>query len=70
MANGWNSREKSRLTVKRVSHFTRQEERSAALRNLGQRNEEALDAKDHAAAEVVQIDGPKRSMVRSGNFIF
>ncbi|KAK4777571.1 hypothetical protein SAY87_017758 [Trapa incisa] len=69
MANGWNPREKSRLTVKRVPHFTRQEERSAALRNLSQSNEETSDVKDIPAAEVVQIDGPKRSIVRLDNLI-
>ncbi|KAK4743303.1 hypothetical protein SAY87_001304 [Trapa incisa] len=69
MANGWNPREKSRLTMKRVPHFTRQEERSAALRNLAQSNEEASDVKDIPAAEVVQIDGPKRSILRLDNLI-
>lgn len=70
MANGWNSREKTRLPVKRVSHVTRQEESSAALRTLAQSDEENADAKDLAvSAHVVQIDGPKRSIVRSGNTI-
>lgn len=71
MANGWNSREKTRLPVKRLSHVTRQEESSAAVRTLAQSDEENADAKDLASsAHVVQIDGPKRSIVRSGNFIF
>ncbi|PKI71386.1 telomere repeat-binding factor 1 [Punica granatum] len=70
MVNGWNSREKTRLPVKRVSHVTRLEDSSASIRTVAQSDEEAADAKDLAiSADVVHIDGPKRSIVRLDNLI-
>lgn len=66
MANGWGSRDKAKLTVKRVHHVPRQEESSAAARIAVQSDEEMVDIKDLSiSGDALHIDGPKRSIVRS-----
>lgn len=70
MANGWGSRDKAKLTVKRVHHVPRQEESSAAARNAVQSDEEMVDMKDLSiSGDALHIDGPKRSIVRLENLI-
>ncbi|GMY38732.1 telomere repeat-binding factor 1-like isoform X3 [Fagus crenata] len=70
MANGWGSREKARLAVKRVPQVPKQEENSMALGN-GQSDEELVDTKPVlVSSDRVQVAAPKRSIVRLDNLIF
>ncbi|XP_075674020.1 telomere repeat-binding factor 1-like isoform X1 [Castanea sativa] len=71
MANGWGSREKARLAVKRVPHISKQEENSMALGNVVQSDEEMMDTKPlSVSSETAQVATPKRSIVRLDNLIF
>lgn len=68
MTNGWGSREKSRLAVKRIPHVPKSEESPLALgATVGQSDEEEIvDAKPLAVTGgMPQIAAaPKRSIVR------
>ena len=65
MANGWGSRDKARLTVKRTSSIPKQEESAMAL-NAVPSDEEIEDVKPIAVSStMVQIPtSTKRSIVR------
>ncbi|CAL0334483.1 unnamed protein product [Lupinus luteus] len=70
MANGWTSREKSRLAVKRVHQTSRQDENSMALTLVIPSDEEMADDKPfHLSKDMMQLPGPKRSIVRLDNLI-
>ena len=65
MANGWGSREKARLALKRMQPISKQDENSMAHSPVGQSDEEIVDAKPLAvSAGSPQIGVPKRSMIR------
>ncbi|GFZ16887.1 telomere repeat binding factor 1 [Actinidia rufa] len=65
MANGWGSREKARLALKRMQPISKQDENPMALSNIGQSDEEIVDAKPLAVSTgSPQIGVPKRSMIR------
>ncbi|KAJ7946173.1 Telomere repeat-binding factor 1 [Quillaja saponaria] len=72
MANGWNSRDKSRLAVRRVQQVPKQDESSMALATA-QSDEEIVDAKplqvSTEANHMMQISGSKRSMLRLDSLI-
>lgn len=62
MANGWGSREKSRLAVKRTLSLPKQEENSLALTNSLQSDEEMVDAT--SGLQVSSNPAPRRPNVR------
>ncbi|XVF01397.1 hypothetical protein REPUB_Repub04eG0085700 [Reevesia pubescens] len=70
MANGWGSRDKARLAVKRTSSFPKQEESAMALSGV-QSDEEIEDVKPVTVSSTsVQIPtSTKRSIVRLDNLI-
>ncbi|KAJ9175124.1 hypothetical protein P3X46_013706 [Hevea brasiliensis] len=70
MANGWSSREKSKLAVKRVHHVPKLEENPMALNTVAQSDEDISDTKPIAVTNsVMQTAGPKRTTVRLDNLI-
>ncbi|ESR36047.1 Telomere repeat-binding factor 1 [Citrus sinensis] len=73
MSNGWGSRDKSRLAVKRIPHIAKSEENSLALSStiVQSDEEEIVDAKPLAVSGATpQIAAaPKRSIVRLDNLI-
>lgn len=65
MANGWGSREKARLAVKRVPQLPRQDDNSMSFGTVIQSDEEMADAKPlEGSNDVLQATIPKRSIVR------
>ncbi|KAI4298579.1 hypothetical protein L6164_032120 [Bauhinia variegata] len=69
MTNGWSSRDKSRLAVRRVHHISKQDENSMALATVPS-DEEITDVQPlQVERELVQLPGPKRSIVRLDNLI-
>ncbi|XP_041013745.1 telomere repeat-binding factor 1-like isoform X1 [Juglans microcarpa x Juglans regia] len=71
MANGWGSREKARLAVKRVAQVPKQDENSMALSTVVQNDEDFVDAKPLGVSnDTLQVPAPKRSIVRLDNLIF
>lgn len=65
MANGWSSREKSRLSVRRVHQVPRQDENSMAITAVAPSDEEIVDVKPlQVSRDIVHIPGPKRSNLR------
>lgn len=65
MANGWGSREKARLAVKRVPQVPKQDENSMSLSSVGPSDEEIVDAKPLAVSnDMLQVASSKRSIVR------
>ncbi|KAJ0010696.1 hypothetical protein Pint_33666 [Pistacia integerrima] len=72
MTNGWGSREKSRLAIKRTAHAPKLEENSLSLAANAALSdeEEILDVKPVTVSGVPQIAAaPKRSIVRLDNLI-
>ncbi|KAK7329639.1 hypothetical protein VNO77_23811 [Canavalia gladiata] len=70
MANGWSSREKSRLAVRRVHQAPKQDENSMSITPAAPSDEEIVDVKPlQVSRDMVQIPGPKRSIVRLDNLI-
>ncbi|XP_010461843.1 PREDICTED: telomere repeat-binding factor 1-like [Camelina sativa] len=76
MANGWGSREKSRLAVKRTLSLPRQEENSLALTPSLQSDEEMVDAKHYSTTgssalqvQVSSTPAPRRPNVRLDSLI-
>ncbi|XP_039036334.1 telomere repeat-binding factor 1-like isoform X2 [Hibiscus syriacus] len=69
MANGWGSRDKARLAVKRTSRFPKQEESATELA-AAPSDEEIVDVKLITAPNTtLQIPSTKRSIVRLDNLI-
>lgn len=69
MANGWGSREKSRLALKRVHRTSKQDESSLALTNVVQSEEESSEGKRVATSSgSPQNGGSKRSIIRLNSF--
>jgi len=65
MANGWSSREKSRLAVRRVHHTPKQDEHSMSITPVAPSDEDIVDVKPlQISRDTVQILGPKRSNLR------
>lgn len=69
MANGWGSREKSRLAVKRTLSLPKQEDNSLAITTSLQSDDEMVDVKHYSttgssALQVVTTPAPKRPNVR------
>ncbi|XP_027331385.1 telomere repeat-binding factor 1 isoform X2 [Abrus precatorius] len=70
MANGWSSREKSRLAVRRVHQAPKQEDNPMAIAPVAPSDEEIADVKPlQVSRDMVHIPGPKRSIVRLDNLI-
>lgn len=70
MANGWNSRDKSRLAIRRVQQFPRQEENSMVLTPFVPSDEEIVDFRPQVSRDMAHIPGPKRSNARLDFFQF
>ncbi|KAI4295776.1 hypothetical protein L6164_035786 [Bauhinia variegata] len=69
MANGWSSRDKSRLAVRRVHQVPKLDENSMALATVPS-DEEITEVQPlQVARDLVQLPGPKRSIVRLDNLI-
>ncbi|OVA05882.1 SANT/Myb domain [Macleaya cordata] len=70
-ANGWGSREKARLALKRSQQILKHvENNKLALSTVVQSDEEIVDAKPLAISSgVLQITGPKKSISRLENLI-
>lgn len=66
MANGWGSREKARIALRRMHHVPKQDESPRALSSAVQSDEETVEAtKPHASSgDMQQFSGSKRSIVR------
>lgn len=71
MAHGWTSREKSRLAVRRVHQTSKQDDdNSMAITPFAPSDEDIVDVKPlQVSRDVLQIAGPKRSIVRLDNLI-
>ncbi|CAL5434150.1 unnamed protein product [Camellia sinensis] len=70
MANGWGSREKARLALKRMRPAPKEDENAMALSTVVQSDEEIVDAKPLAVSSgSPQIGAPKRSIIRLDNLI-
>ncbi|KAF5937056.1 hypothetical protein HYC85_024562 [Camellia sinensis] len=70
MANGWGSREKARLALKRMRPAPKEDENAMALSTVVQSDEEIVDAKPLAVSSgSPQIGVPKRSIIRLDNLI-
>ena len=69
MTNGWNSRQKSRLAVRRVQHVPKHDENTLALTSVDPSDEEIVDVKPlQVSRDMVTIPGPKRSLVRLDSY--
>ncbi|KAF7811088.1 telomere repeat-binding factor 1 isoform X1 [Senna tora] len=60
MANGWTSRDKSRLAIRRVQPFPRRDVNSMALTPFVPSDEEDEDFRPQVSRDIVQIPGPNR----------
>ncbi|XP_020995704.1 telomere repeat-binding factor 1 isoform X2 [Arachis duranensis] len=70
MANGWSSREKSRLAIRRVHQAPKHDENPFAVAPFTPSDEDIVDVKPiQASRDVVPFSGPKRSIVRLDNLI-
>lgn len=74
MANGWGSRDKARVALKRIHQVPKQDENATASASVAvQSDEEAVDAMPPEISadmqQTLQISGPKRSIVRLDNLI-
>ncbi|CAL0309206.1 unnamed protein product [Lupinus luteus] len=70
MANGWTSREKSRLAIKRMYQTPRQDENFMAISPAVPSDEETADDRPlQASKDTMQLPRPKRSLVRLDNLI-
>lgn len=68
MANGWTSREKSRLSVRRVHQNAKQDDNSMAVTAVPS-DEEIVDVKPlQVSRDMVQVPGPKKSIVRLDSY--
>lgn len=66
MANGWGSREKARLALKRMNQTRKQDEKSLAVTIEAQSDEEIVEARlAITSSGSPQIGGSKRSIIRS-----
>jgi len=71
MANGWSSREKSRLAVRRVHHTPKQDEHSMSITPVAPSDEDIVDVKPlQISRDTLQILGPKRSNLRLDFFCY
>ncbi|KAL7119135.1 hypothetical protein ACP275_02G044400 [Erythranthe tilingii] len=70
MANGWGSRERARLALKRTHHTPRNGESSMSQSIASQSDDEIVDGRPHApSGDSSPNDGPKRSIMRLDNLI-
>ncbi|XP_059313893.1 telomere repeat-binding factor 1-like isoform X2 [Lycium ferocissimum] len=70
MANGWGSREKARLALKRMNQAHKQEESSLAVTTEAHSDEEIAEARlATTSSGTPQIGGSKRSIIRLDNLI-
>lgn len=71
MANGWTSREKSKVSIKRVHHHgSKYDENSLAVIPASPSDDEIVDVKPlQVSRDMLQISGPKRSIERFDPFV-
>lgn len=71
MANGWTSREKSKLAVKRVHHVPKNEETAMVPGAANHSDEDLSDSKSLVVAIPPNMTAaPKRSTLRFGMFVY
>lgn len=72
IANGWGSREKARLALKRMHQNSKDDDSSMALAHLDQSDEEMLDEQSLAVSmgSPPQTGSSKRSIIRLDGCIF
>lgn len=65
MANGWGSRERARLALKRMNQAAKQDGSSMAISPVVQSEEDTVDPRPHATSSgSPQIGSSKRSIIR------
>ncbi|CAI8590322.1 unnamed protein product [Vicia faba] len=66
MANGWTSREKSKVAIRRVHHYgSKHDENSLAVIPVSPSDDDIVDVKPlQVSRDMLQIPGPKRSIER------
>ena len=65
MANGWGSRERARLALKRMNQAAKQDDSPMAISNLAQSDDDNVDPRPHATSSgSPQIGSSKRSIIR------
>ncbi|KAL3515371.1 hypothetical protein ACH5RR_022273 [Cinchona calisaya] len=70
MANGWGSRERVRLALKRMNQATKQDGSPMAISNVAQSDDDDVDPRPHAISSgSPQIGDSKRSIIRLDNLI-
>ncbi|KAL6498939.1 hypothetical protein OROHE_026446 [Orobanche hederae] len=70
MANGWGSRERAKLALKRIHPAAKHGESSMPMSSLSQSDDELVDARTHATSGGSSPnDAPKRSIMRLDNLI-
>ncbi|KAK6143623.1 hypothetical protein DH2020_023971 [Rehmannia glutinosa] len=69
MANGWGSRERSRLSLRRMHPTSKLGESSMSLSTTSQSDEEIVDRLRAGSGGSSPNDGPKRSIMRLDNLI-
>ncbi|XP_027162481.1 telomere repeat-binding factor 1 [Coffea eugenioides] len=70
MANGWGSRERARLALKRMNQAAKQDDSPMAISNLAQSDDDNVDPRPHATSSgSPQIGSSKRSIIRLDNLI-
>ncbi|CAA0814238.1 myosin heavy chain-related [Striga hermonthica] len=70
MSNGWGSRERSRLALKRIHPTPKRGESSMPLSSVSQSDDDLVDSRTHATSGgSSQNDAPKRSIMRLDNLI-
>lgn len=72
MVNEWSSREKSKAAIKRVRHQApKQDDISMAVTPVTPSDDEIVDVQTlQVSRDMLQIPGPKRSIVRLGPIFF
>ncbi|KAL8158790.1 hypothetical protein V2J09_000327 [Rumex salicifolius] len=74
MANGWGSRDKNRLAIKKMQHSSKQEENTTSASDVQQSDEEMIDVKPSITSNVssappAPLATPKKSIMRLDNLI-
>lgn len=64
MANGYGSREKARLALKRMNQVRKQDKRSLAVSTEDKSDEEMAEARVATISDSPQFGGSKRSILR------
>lgn len=64
MANGWGSRERARLALKRMNQAAKQDESPIAIGNVIRTDDDTVDPRHATSSGSPQIGSSKRSIIR------